>query len=300
MPDPELELELEPVPHAPEPEHAAHVVHEPSTPSSVQGAHQRAEARQVARDAWSPAHRTPGFPGWSERRNFWLWLAWRLRDATVVVADEVIPASEITSDSELVMIELNRDAVGTEAMLSMQQRTKNWRTVEVSTSLEDTHCIIVQVDSAGRALSRRVDDIANEVRGHAVDQRVPDIVCGQPCLLHSRSRRMLLWLACFKSLRLPIALFREYFGEQVTLYFELMEEYIRALQPLSVAGVMLWLIELRGRWRPNSSLASSARAIYRVLVNIWALAVVWGVDRRQRASASSISTTKHHQWETVR
>ena len=213
MPEPEPEPEPETETET-ETERGAHVVHEPSTPSSVQS-HQRVGARQVARDAWSPAHHTPGsFSDPSERRNFWLWLAWRLRDATVVAADEVVPASEITSDSELVMIELNHDVVGVEAMLSMQKRTKHWRTVEVSTSLDDSHFIIVQVDSAGRALSRRVDDLANEVRtlaGHPVDQHALGIVRGQPCLLHSRSRRMLLWLACFKSLRLPIALFREYF-----------------------------------------------------------------------------------------
>ena len=148
-----------------------------------------------------------------------------------------------------------------------------------------------------------MDDLANEVRtlpGHPVDQHALGIVRGQPCLLHSRSRRMLLWLACFKSLRLPIALFREYFGEQVTLYFEMMDEYIRALQPLSVAGVMLWLIESRGRWRPSSSLVGSARMVYRVLANIWTLAVVWGVDRKHRASASRTGAAKHYRWETVR
>jgi hypothetical protein len=54
---------------------------------------------------------------------------------------------------------------------------------------------------------------------------------------------MLLWLACFKSMRLPTDLFREYFGDRVSLYFEVTEGYIRTLQPLAVAGVVLWLIE---------------------------------------------------------
>ena len=54
---------------------------------------------------------------------------------------------------------------------------------------------------------------------------------------------MLLWLSCFKSMRLPTDLFREYFGDRVSLYFEVTEGYIRMLQPLAVAGVVLWLIE---------------------------------------------------------
>ena len=266
---------------------------EPSTPPS---AHRPQRAHVLSDDAWSPAvpaaHHTPGFRDRSERQSFWLWLAWRLRDASVVVADEVVPASEITADSELVLIELNRDAVGTEAVLSMQNRIEDWRTVQASTSLEDPSYIVVQVDSAGRALSRRVDDIATEVRGHAVHRNV-DIIRGQPCLLHSRSRRMLLWLACFQSVRLPIGLFRKYFGDQITLYFEMTEKYIRALQPLSVAGVALWLIEARGRRWPNNILTHKSRIVYRVLANVWTVTLVYAVDRQQRAGTSASNTARY-------
>jgi hypothetical protein len=280
------------------------IVDELSTPRPSVHRQRAVEATRVVQDAWSPAvpasHHKSGFRDRSERRSFWLWLAWRLRDVAVTVADEVVPASEITSDSELVMVELNRDVVGTNAARCMQTRIQHWRTVEVSTSLEDSHYIIIQVDSAGRDLSRRVDDIASELRERPVYQHAQDydIVRGQPCLLHSRSRRMLLWLACFQSVRLPLALFREYFGDQVTLYFEMVEQYIRALWPLSVAGVVLWLIEARARrGRPNSSQASSARMAFRLLTNIWTLVVVYKVDQKQHVSATG--TASHH-WERVR
>ena len=285
--------------HEPEPELAQRgPVREPSTPPSAQN-QGAAEASRAVLDAWSPAvpaaHDSPGLDR-SKRRSFWLWLAWRLRDASVVVADEVVPASEISSNSELVMIELDLDVVGSEAVHCIQTRVEHWRTVGVSTSLEGGHYIILQVDSAGRDLSRRVDEIASEVRGHAVHLHAQEIVRGQPFLLHSRSRRMLLWLGCFKTMRLPLSMFHEYFGAQVALYFEMVEDYIRALGPLSVAGMVLWLIEARERRRPNSSLISGARMAYRMLTNIWTLAVVYQVDRKRKAS---VYTTNSHQWEGV-
>ena len=77
-----------------------------------------------------------------------------------------------------------------------------------------------------------------------------------------------------------------------------MEQYIRALWPLSVAGVVLWLIEARARrGRPNSSQASSARMAFRLLTNIWTLVVVYKVDQKQHVSATG--TASHH-WERVR
>ena len=131
---------------------------EPSTPART-GTHPEPALRyQAVKDAWSPAlplhapsHHLGGgsFRDGTERKSFWLWLAWRLRDASVVVADEVVPASEISSNTELVMIELNDDVIDTEAVHAIAQRAEQWRTVEVSTSLEDNHSVIVQVDSAG-------------------------------------------------------------------------------------------------------------------------------------------------------
>ena len=298
-PEPEPEPEPEPQPQPepqPEPQQTQPQPEpEPEPEPEVQLPATPIPAAAPGSSAWSPdPHARPvgsHAPTAEQRGGVWRWVAWRLRDLAVVEADEVVPASEVSSDSELVMVELRADLVRGPALAKIKQG--QWRTVQVTTAIDDYHSVVFQVDAAGRAMRRRVDDLVNEVRGHSPRRGVADIIKGKPFLLHSRSRRMLLWTRCFESLRMPTGLFRSYFGDRVSLYFEMTDLYIQALQPLAVAGVALWLAELRA----PSNVVTRARVVFRVLTNIWAVLAVWAADRQQKEHASR--TAPHH-WGSIR
>ena len=217
-------------------------------------------------------------------------LAWRLgRSATILSREDILPAEKVEADSELVMFEL-ASAVDPTQLRQMRSSEAGWRTVEV-----EPQVVIVQLDTADRALRRRINDVEEHI--HALSEGIDEteaVVSSEPFLLHDRPRRLKLWLRCFQSLQMPVDLFSRYFGEHISVYFDFVESYIKALQPVALGGLALWLLE--ARW-PDSRPAVVANTVYRAVISVWSLVVVRQLDRRQQRQMKRSTSKK---WSSLK
>ena len=79
-----------------------------------------------------------------------------------------------------------------------------------------------------------------------------------------------------------------------SVYFDFVESYIKALQPVALGGLALWLLE--ARW-PDSRPAVVANTVYRAVISVWSLVVVRQLDRRQQRQMKRSTSKK---WSSLK